>query len=282
MRKTPSADQGLSVRIRELTRIEDCRRLPDIQLLVWGHSERDLTPTHQYRISARMGGILLGAFVKGELAGFVYSFPAIFNGELVQHSHHLGVLPQFRGYGIGKTLKWAQRDWALKRGYSRITWTFDPLQATNAHLNFHALGGICRTYLPDFYGMGSALNLGPKIPTDRLLMEWLIREKRLQKIRRGDYPACEQTVLAKALERRTESPDSRPASLKLGLHDQHILAEMPPDISGWRMNKKLALISAWQTGLRRLLTHYFGLGYAVVDFVYGDRCFYALERRHFR
>jgi len=282
MRKALSHDKGLHVRIRELTRIQDCRRLPDVQLLVWGHSERDLTPTHQYRISSRMGGILLGAFIEKELAGFVFSFPAIFSGELVQHSHHLGVLPKFQGYGIGKALKWAQRDWALKRGYNRITWTFDPLQARNAHLNFHALGGLCRTYLPDFYGMGSALNLGPKIPTDRLLMEWLIREKRLGKIRRGHVPSTEQTASAKALVKKTDRPDSRPASPKLGLQDKRILAELPPDIKGWRKEKRHDLIAAWQTGLRCVLTHYFGLGYAVVDFAFGDRCFYVLERRRLR
>jgi len=282
MKKALSPGTGRPVRIRELTRIEDCRRLPDVQLLVWGHSERDLTPTHQYRISARMGGALLGAFIGRELAGFAFSFPAIFNGDLVQHSHHLGVLPKFQGFGIGKALKWAQRDWALKRGYNRITWTFDPLQAKNAHLNFHALGGICRSYLPDFYGMGSALNLGPKIPTDRLLMEWLIREKRLERIGRGDVESIEQTALTMALEKKTDRPDSRPANPKLGLHDKCILAEMPPDIRGWREKKRHDLIAAWQTGLRRVLTHYFGLGYAVVDFVFGDRCFYVLEYRRFR
>jgi len=282
MKKTLSPDKGPQVRIRELTRIQDCRRLPDVQLLVWRHSERDLTPAHQYRISARMGGILLGAFVKGELAGFVYSFPAVFKGELVQHSHHLGVLPKFQGFGIGKALKWAQRDWALKRGYNRITWTFDPLQAKNAHLNFHALGGICRTYLPDFYGKGSALNLGPKIPTDRLLMEWLIREKRLERIRRGAVESIQQTTLATALEKKTDLTDSRPAKPNLRLHDKRILAEMPPTVRGWREKKRHDLIAAWQTSLRRVLIHYFSLGYAVVDFVFGERCFYVLERRRIR
>ena len=249
-----------------------------MQVLVWGHSERDLTPAHQYRISARMGGIVLGAFIKRELAGFVYSFPAIFDGKLVQHSHHLAVLPRFQGYGIGKALKWAQRDWAIRRGYSRITWTFDPLQAKNANLNFHTLGGICRTYLPNFYGMGSALNLGPKIPTDRLLMEWPIREKRVERTRRGVIESYEPTALAKALEKRTASPDSRPVSPRLKLHGNCLLAEVPPDIRAWSANKRLDLIAAWQAGLRRVLTHYFSQGYAVVDFLFGSRCFYVLER----
>ena len=281
MRKAKSQGKNIPIRIRELTRIEDCCRLPDIQVQVWGHSERDLTPAHQYRISARMGGILLGAFVKGELAGFVYSFPAIFKGELVQHSHHLGVLPEFQGYGIGKALKWAQRDWALQRGYKRITWTFDPLQARNAHLNFHALGGICRTYLPDFYGMGSALNLGPKIPTDRLLMEWLIREKKVAERRKGILDALSRADLPRALERKTAAPVSKPITPRLDLRERRILAEVPSDINGWRKEKRLDLIAAWQRGLRRVLTHYFARGYAVVDFLFGDRCYYVLERRRF-
>jgi predicted GNAT superfamily acetyltransferase len=279
MRKALSPKERLHARIRELNRIQDCLRLPDVQLQVWGHSERDLTPAHQYLISTRMGGILLGAFIKGDLAGFAYSFPAIWNGELIQHSHHLGVLPKFQGYGMGKALKWAQRDWALTRGFSRITWTFDPLQARNAHLNFHALGGLCRTYLPDFYGKGSALNLGPRIPTDRLLMEWLIREKRLERVRRGELQTIEPTAMAKALEKKTDSPDSRPANPKLQLRDRRFLAEIPPDIKAWREKKRYDLIVAWQTGLRRVLTRYFSLGYAVVDFIHGDRCFYVLERR---
>ena len=277
--KAPLSQKRPSVRIREMTRIEDCRRLPDIQVLVWGHSERDLTPAHQYRISARMGGILLGAFVQKELAGFVYSFPAIFNGNLVQHSHHLAVLPQFQGNGIGKALKWAQRDWAIKRGFSLITWTFDPLQAKNANLNFHALGGICRTYLPNFYGLGSALNLGPKIPTDRLLMEWPIREKRLERLRRGNLERGGRPALARALEKKTEGPDSQPVNPRLELRDSRLLAEVPSRLRSWREMKRLDLIAAWQTGLRRVLTSYFSRGYQVVDFVFGDRSFYVLERR---
>ncbi len=277
--KAPSIEMRPSVLIREMTRIEDCRRLPDIQVLVWGHSERDLTPAHQYRISARMGGILLGAFVQKELAGFVYSFPAIFNGRLVQHSHHLAVLPQFQGCGIGKALKWAQRDWAIKQGYSRITWTFDPLQAKNANLNFHALGGICRTYLPNFYGLGSALNLGPKIPTDRLLMEWPIREKRLERMRRGYLDRGGRPDLARALEKKTEDPASPPVNPRLELRDKDILVEVPSSLRAWREKKKLDLIAAWQTGLRRVLTRYFSRGYSVVDFVFGDRSFYVLGRR---
>jgi predicted GNAT superfamily acetyltransferase len=277
--KPPASERRPPIRIREMTANKDCGRLPDIQVLVWGHSERDLTPAHQYRIATLMGGILLGAFIKKELVGFVYSFPALFDGNLVQHSHHLAVLPQYQGYGIGKELKWAQRDRAIKRGYSLITWTFDPLQAKNANLNFHALGGICRTYLPNFYGLGSALNLGPKIPTDRLLMEWPIREKRLEPMRQGHLERGAGPDLPRALEKKTADPDSRPVNPRLELRDRRVLVEVPMGLKAWREKKRLDLIEVWQTGLRRVLTGYFGRGYSIVDFLFGDRSFYVLERR---
>jgi predicted GNAT superfamily acetyltransferase len=71
-------------------------------------------------------------------------------------------------------------------------------------------------------------------------------------------------------------------SPRLKLHDKRILAEVPLDIRGWREKKRLDLIAAWQTGLRHVLTHYFSQGYAVVDFLFGDRCFYVLERQRSR
>jgi predicted GNAT superfamily acetyltransferase len=92
----------------------------------------------------------------------------------------------------------------------------------------------------------------------------------------------ERKDLAKALEKKTDGPDSRPVSPRLKLRDNRIQAEVPPSLKAWREKKRLDLIAAWQTGLRRVLTHYFGQGYAVVDFQFGDRCFYVLERRRSR
>ncbi|MBC7350575.1 MAG: GNAT family N-acetyltransferase, partial [Candidatus Aminicenantes bacterium] len=159
------------VSIRKLSGKDEFARLIDIQRVVWKHPDLDLTPVHQFCISSFMGGLVLGAFVEEELAGFVYSFPAIYKGKFCHHSHLLAVLPQFQGYGLGKKLKWAQRREVLKLGLDLITWTYDPMQGQNANLNFHTLGVICRNYLPDFYGETPQLRLGPGIPTDRLLVE---------------------------------------------------------------------------------------------------------------
>ncbi len=282
------------IRIRPIGRGSEFEELVDIQREVWKHDEADLTPVHQFRIHARLGGIILGAFVGNRLAGFVYSFPAYLEKKPCQHSHHLAVRPQYQGLGIGKKLKWAQRERALKLGYDLITWTVDPLQAKNANLNTHALGAVTRTYLPNFYGMESALVLGPNIPTDRLLMEWRIKQKSVEMRRREKFRLYDQAFLRRALERKPKrslqsgkrpgvpahqalpSKFDLPGIPRLDLADRRLLAEVPPAINSLR--KRPGVIAAWQKALRSVLRHYFQLGYEVDDFLFGDRCYYVLSR----
>ena len=48
------------VRIRRLACPAEFERLLEIQRVVWGHADLDLTPVHQFLIHDRMGAILLG------------------------------------------------------------------------------------------------------------------------------------------------------------------------------------------------------------------------------
>jgi predicted GNAT superfamily acetyltransferase len=272
------------VKIRALDLFEDFEKLLHIQRAVWKHDDVDLTPAHQFSVSSRMGAILLGAFVGRDLAGFVYSFPAVFGGRFCQHSHLLAVLPEFQGYGLAKDLKWAQREEAVKRGYRLITWTFDPLQTRNANLNLQVLGAHSRTYFHNFYGMTPSLCLGPGIPTDRLLIEWPIRDRRV-KVRaegKGKKPCYDAEKLPRALERKAgeEVTFAPPAKPKLDLKDEVLLVEVPRDIKALAF--RCDLIAAWQTSLRRTMQGYFGRGYQADHFLYGDRCFYVLKKREKR
>ena len=300
--------------VRALDRAAEFQELLDIQRRVWGHDETDLTPAHQFRITSKMGAILLGGYVEGRLAGFVYSFPAVFRGSLVQHSHLLAVLPEFRGCGVGKTLKWAQRDLAISLGYDLITWTFDPLQARNANLNLHALGAIARVYWPNFYGGQAALVLGQGVETDRFLAEWPIREPRVAKRRRREVRVVDAPGMARALERRRAArgtpvsdpqgkrsggesgavssvaggPDGAmaapdfalPRRPNLSLTFADILVEVPRSVNDIR--EKPETIAAWQRALRRVFLRYFAMGYVADDFLCGDRSFYILHRRSAR
>lgn len=264
--------------IRRLTDRKEFAGLIDIQRAVWKHPDLDLTPVHQFCISTFMGGLVLGAFVDGELAGFVYSFPAIHNGKFCHHSHLLAVLPQFQSFGLGKKLKWAQRREVLKLGLDLITWTYDPMQSRNANLNFHTLGVVCRTYLENFYGETPQLRLGPGIPTDRLLVEWHIKSTRVQKKaaeKQGRSP--DLSFLPKALEGcRTEDGSYRPGPVNLKLKAPVFLAETVRDLRS--LQDRPDLIGSWQAALREVLKNYFEQGYAIIDFVFGENCYYLLKK----
>lgn len=264
--------------IRKLFKRAELEKLIDLQREVWKHPDLDLTPIHQFCISSFMGGLVLGAFVDGELAGFVYSFPAIFKGKFCHHSHLLAVRPQFQGYGLGKRLKWAQRNEVLKMGLDLITWTYDPLQTRNANLNFHTLGVISQNYLPDFYGETPALKLGPNVPTDRLLVEWFIKTKRVEARAQGKMDgSLDLTFLPKALEGfLTENGVYQPGKPALRMAAPVFLVETVRDIRA--LQKIPEIIAAWQSALRQIFTHYFKKGYAIVDFIFGERCYYVLKK----
>jgi predicted GNAT superfamily acetyltransferase len=266
------------VLIRKLRDYSEFEKLLHIQREVWKHSETNLTPPHQFCVHRRMGAILLGAFVDGALAGFVYSFPALHDGIHTQHSHLLAVLPEYQGLGLGKRLKKAQRLEALKQGVSLITWTYDPMQARNANLNLNALGARSRTYLANLYGLTPALCLGPDIPSDRLLIEWKIGGKRAAKRSGSREKRSHRDSLPKALERAAGTGDvfPMPRPPRLGLKDRTILVEVPPNIQSLRGRPDL--IAAWQAGMRKVMKAYFRRGYAAEGFLSGERSFYVLER----
>src|SRR5262249_7706689 len=129
-------------------------------------------------ITVMRGGVLIGAFVDERPIGFVYSIPGIAQGKTMQWSHMLGVLPEFRSDGIGHRLKMLQRERTLAMGLDLIAWTFDPMQALNAHLNFAKLGVEVDEYEENVYGE-SASPLHRGNPTDRFVAQWAIRSTRV-------------------------------------------------------------------------------------------------------
>ena len=129
-------------------------------------------------VSARIGGLVIGAYDEDRLVGFAYALPGIRDGKPFQWSHMLGVIPEYRGSGLGWRLKVEQRRLVMASGVDLIAWTYDPLQAANAHLNFAKLGTIAREYHLDAYpGSSSPLHAGT--PTDRLIAEWWLRSDRV-------------------------------------------------------------------------------------------------------
>lgn len=180
----PTSPLHASVTIRHCDTIPEYERCVELQKAVWNFDPQDVVSHHVLALTTEIGGQLLGAFDGDRMIGFVFAFPAVRDNEIHLHSHMAAVLPEYREHGIGRLLKLAQRDDALSRGINLIEWTFDPLQARNAHFNIVRLGATMRRYLPDFYGSSSS-PLHAALPTDRLVAEWYLSSPRVQALAQG-------------------------------------------------------------------------------------------------
>lgn len=177
------------MRIREATTHQELDEVTRIEREVWNVADIDIAGRIQLKASQHAGGsVLIAEEDDGAIAGFAYAFPAFEHGEAFWHSDMLAVRPAYRGGKVGQALKWAQREEALRRGIRRITWTFDPMQAGNAHLNLEHLGATAREYLSDFYGVTTS-DLHHGLPTDRLLASWDLESPRVAALSRGEKPA---------------------------------------------------------------------------------------------
>jgi predicted GNAT superfamily acetyltransferase len=172
--------ESILYKIEPLTEIGLLKQCVEIQRRAWGFSDEDLLPLRMLVVCTKIGGQVFGALESdGKVLGFLNAFPATREGKLYLHSQMMGVLPEYQNLGIGKQLKLAQRDEALKRGISRIEWTFDPLEIRNAQFNIENLGVICRRFYENVYGMSSS-QLQAGLPTDRLVAEWHLDSARVK------------------------------------------------------------------------------------------------------
>lgn len=172
--------------IREAHSSQDLDEITRVQREVWNLADLEIVGRIQLKASQHAGGsVLIAQSEDGIVGGFAFAFPAYTGGEVFWHSDMLAVRPAFRGTRIGQRLKWAQREHALRRGIRRITWTFDPMQSGNAHLNLEVLGVTAREYLPNFYGVTTS-TLHHGLPTDRLLASWDLESSRVAALSRGE------------------------------------------------------------------------------------------------
>lgn len=167
------------VRIRPLEGHAEMAACVELQRITWGAGFAETVPPAILFVAQRTGGIASGAFASnGTLLGFVFGISGVEDNRLIHWSDMLAVHPDARGLGLGVELKLHQRALLLERGIERVYWTFDPLEARNAHINFRRLGVIARRYMREVYGdTGSDLHAG--IGTDRLLAEWEIGSARV-------------------------------------------------------------------------------------------------------
>ena len=180
--------------IRECVTIEELDNCVKLQRDIFGLPDLEISPRRHLIVSRQAGGWTLGAFAGDRLVGFVHHLAAV-NGknEISGYSHMMAVARDYQNHGVGARLKWAQRERALAEGRSFVKWTWDPMQARNAHFNLNRLGVTAGSYAENFYGTDYVTDPdqqpGSNIDSDRLIAGWDLRADRVMRLAGGSAPA---------------------------------------------------------------------------------------------
>ncbi len=193
----------------------------------------------------------------------------------------LAVREPYRNSHLAYNLKLAQRERALAiriddgRADSRtsdiriseMTWTFDPLQSRNAHLNFTKLGVVSESYKVDFYGPETSSVLH-RNGTDRLWVTWPLSSRRvLDRLQGKDNRAEVLDALSTLTPLIHFNGDGKPArtDLAAALNRQRIAIEIPSDIVEVE-RKDPALAWEWRLQTRWAFTEALNAGFSVAEF----------------
>jgi predicted GNAT superfamily acetyltransferase len=283
------------IHVRPLVKLAEMRPVVELQRTYWGTDLESVVPGHMLYSIVNAGGHVLGAYDGTRLIGALIGQVALnsdLNRSLSERLHiaskRMVVLPEYRSQGVGSKLKLAQRQIAIQQGINMVTWTFDPLLSTNAHLNIRKLRGMCRLFLPNYYGTDDAGGLARFGSSDRLLIEWHVNAPVVVKVLDSGYPlrSWEDYV-------RAEVPIANPATRNecdvltpsaewsLRADDDSLLVEIPSRYEDLVITEPNTA-QVWQTHIRGGFTRLFAAGYVVTDFIHTgetgiERSFYVLN-----
>lgn len=252
--------------VRDLTKYEEFLQVREVQQQVWGFTGGEGLYPPVLNTAAENGGTVIGAFDGGKMIGFIYGFVGIhYDRRLKLCSQTMGILSEYRNKGIAAMLKWAQRQRVLENGIDLITWTYDPLEAPNARLNLHTLGGVAHIYKCNIYGENFGA-LGKGLPSDRFLVEWWLNHADVQQRATGLKP--EPIGVGSPIANRCtgSSGDRKIEALDLELKDPIVRVEIPNDLQAIK-KANMALALDWRLKTRELFEAYFARGYEAIDFV---------------
>ena len=253
---------------RPLASQPDYEACIELQRRTWGRDFSDVVPLSILKVTQKAGGIAAGAFSRdGQMLGFVYGLAGWSDGGPFHWSHMLAVDPQARDLGLGTRLKLYQREALLPLGIEEVRWTFDPLEARNAHLNFNHLGVGVAEYVEDMYAGELFSDLAKGIGTDRFIVSWKIASDRVTRAladrRAGsEAPFREAPMVNQEL---SEAPRVR--------------VEIPENVQAVK-EKDMDAAAAWRASTRRAFEHYLAKGYRIEAFYRDDdgHCFYGLQK----
>ena len=265
-----------ALEIRELSTHAEYQACVALQYETWGRDFRDAVPASVLHISQRLGGVAAGAFDGDRLVGFVFGITGVENGTIVHWSDMLAVRPELRNHGVGRQLKEFQRAHCARAGARWIYWTYDPLVARNAHLNFNVFGVRVVEYVPDMYGNNTGSELHRGIGTDRFIVAWPVDDAALAERRHLIAAARDDARFSTAPVQG--DPDAPGDTLARA---PRLRIPAPADLLGLQRASPTRAVE-WRRSTRSALQQALADGFEVVGFragANGDNGHYLLERR---
>lgn len=262
------------ITIRDLSSLSDYADCVALQDETWGSGFSERVPTAILRVSQLIGGVAAGAFDESDqLVGFVFGLTGLRDRELVHWSDMLAVREELRSQGIGERLKQYQRDKVLALGVRSMLWTFDPLQAGNAHFNINHLGALPIEYVPDMYGSNTGSTLHGPLPTDRFIVQWQLDSPLAR-----PAPSHHATLpLGNPLD-----ANGHPVAASIMKEAQRVRVQIPADMGAVRATEPEAALR-WRLNVREVMTGLLSRGYRVTAFSRAGENglpFYVLTLRH--
>lgn len=257
-------DPGQSIQIRHLGSLKDYEAAVELQYQTWGKGFAGCVPAAILMVAQKVGGISAGAFTPdGRMVGCVFGITGVRDGVPVHWSDILAVSPEVRGTGLGKRLKWFQRQELLRAGVRTMFWTFDPLQALNANLNLNTLRARPVEYVVNMYGdTGSDLHSG--LGTDRFVVQWDLESVDVIQASHDTFVSTGAVPAGLIVNSRVEG--GTPVPLDAPLPDADVvLIEVPQSIN----DTKRASFDAgvrWRESTRRAFQYYLARGMIVSGF----------------
>ena len=279
---TPIFGNPPKVTFRQLVTAEEYLECAEIQRETWGSGFGDIVPPSVLKITQKVGGVTAGAFDSvDKMLGFVYGITGIKDGKPVHWSHMLAVRKVARKLGLGKQLKFYQRELLLKMNVKVVLWTFDPLVARNAHLNLNALGAVITEYVENMY-IDSSSDLHRGLGMDRFIAAWHLDDTRVQQAEKAEAYVDHSRFTASPVvnTKRLQGGDSIPVDLDFSSANT-LRVQVPSDIETIQV-KNLDHASQWRGNTRRVFQHYLSSGYTIAGFYFDQvttEAFYCLERK---
>lgn len=271
----PSIEQ---LTIRPFENNDEVLASVELQKEIWGQDfQLRVAPTILIA-TPKIGGVVAGAFnPAGELEGFIFGMTGYREGKPVHWSDMLAVREPRRNLGLGTRLKLYQRDQVIRLGVDDIFWTFDPLEALNAHFNMNRLGVRIDRYVKDFYPEDDRSDLHRGLGMDRFIVRWHTGDPLPDHDTGGRVPAPEEEKQIPVLNTGEQGelldkpckPESPVVRVEIPVSIQQMRDTSIEQARRWRENTCSTLLDCQERGYR--VTRF----YRHSD---TQRCFYILEQ----